>query len=140
MTSGIIEILIEDAGVQVAVGRNANDTKWKVYPTVCPQGEEQPYITVYEFGLDAVAGKQCFGELDYPKIRVVGNAKNFRDMEVMMEATRNALDGKSASTDAGYIFTNISISDHREGWDEAAQLHVGIQDYRVEQKRTITTT
>ena len=50
MTSGIIEILIENTTVQTLIGRNKAGDKYKVYPVVCPQGEGQPYITVYKGG------------------------------------------------------------------------------------------
>lgn len=46
MVKGIIHILKEDSGVQEVVKRNKADTKFKVYPVVCPAPETWPYMVV----------------------------------------------------------------------------------------------
>lgn len=126
MTSGIIEILIEDTNVQNMAGFNKAGDKYKVYPVVCEPTEVQPYYTVFQSDFDPVAGKACYGELDFPTFTVVANAKNFRKAELMAEAAILALDGRDATTNNGYKFTGIQLINHREGFDEKAQLHVSI--------------
>lgn len=50
MVKGITHILINDSAVQSEAGRNKADTKYKVYPVVCPEPEKFPYSVVRQTG------------------------------------------------------------------------------------------
>lgn len=138
MTSGIIEILIEDAGVQALAGLNQAGSKYKVYPVIVPQGEKGSYITVFKISNDPVSAltKRVSAEIDYPRVSVNCWAKNFRQTELMAEAVRNALDNKSASTDAGYTFTRIWLVDDRDGYNQDTSEYMHNLVFAVELKRT----
>lgn len=137
MTSGIIEILREDTGVQALAGLNQSGSKFKIYPVVAPQGEKPPYITVFMGQNDALPSltKKEVSELDYPRVTVNSWSKNFRPSELMGEAVRNALDNVSSVTDAGYTFTRIWLIDDRDGHDPERDLYVHVSTFGVEVKR-----
>lgn len=138
MTSGIIEILIENAGVQALPGlRNVDNTKYKVYPTVCPQGETQPYILVSMISNDGQTSmdKGQVSGIDYPQYNVLCYSTNFRPTEIMHEACRQALDNMEATTDAGGVFERIWLVNERDLFDNASQMYVKVATYRAEVKR-----
>jgi hypothetical protein len=138
MTSGIIEILIENAGVQALEGiRNTAGTKYKVYPTVCPQGETQPYIIVSMVSNDGQTSldKTNVSGLDYPQYNVLCYATNFRTTELMHAACRAAIDNIEATTDAGAEFERIWMVNERDLFDNQAQLYVKTTTYKAEVKR-----
>src|SRR5688572_7719592 len=137
MTSGFIEILIENVGVQAIAGLNRAGNKYKVYPVIAPQKEAQPYIPVYQASNDPVASltKDLASELDYPRVIVNCWGKSFRQVELMAEAVRAALDNQAAQTDAGYNFHRIWMVDEREGHDPETQLFLHTLTFGVELKR-----
>src|SRR5690349_15613684 len=123
MTSGIIEILTDDTTVKNLVGKNKVDSKWKVYPTVCPQPEDNPYIVVSKTSNDTLSiGKDCLSLLDHPRYDIICYAKNFRRTEEMAEAVRNALDGVASNTDVCQ-FLRIWMVAEREAWSNDLELH-----------------
>lgn len=137
MTSGIIEILIENTGVQNEVGQNEAGNKYKVYPTVCPQLEKQPYILVSMVSNDAQTSLDKTEEslLDYPQYQVLCYATNFRKTETMHAACRAALDNIEATTDAGAEFDRIWLVNERDAFDNSAQLYTKVATYKAEVKR-----
>ena len=140
MTSGFIEILRENAGVQAVVGLNRAGDKYKVYPVRAPQSEEIDYVTVFKTQNDAAISltKDLPSQLDYPRVTVVSWSKVFRRTEMMFEACRLALDGGGFITDAGYLFQRIWLIDDRDGFDNEAQLYCHIATFGVEEKRLAT--
>lgn len=114
MTSGIIEILIENVGVQSAVGQK--DGQYKVYPTKAPDGPNlTPYIVVSEVSLNPVLGKGCAPSLDYPRYNVLVYSTDFRETETIQQACRDALDvGTGFTTDAGATFDSIYMVDRQD--------------------------
>lgn len=135
MTSGIIEILIENAGVQTIVGQSG--FKYKVYPVVAPQRTEPPYITVFKGQNNAVLSlsKDIESQLDYPLVTVNCWSKNFRETELIHEAVRAALDNQGFTTDAGYVFNRVWLVDDRDGFDQEQNFYVHVAVYGVEEKR-----
>lgn len=136
MTSGIIEILIEDAGVLALAGiQQAGKTK--VFPTVIPQKYEQPYIIVSLSALDPVGSlpKDERSLLDYPQFDILCYSESFRQSELMAEAVYAAINNKSAQTDAGYNFKRIWEVNERDGFDNNAQLYARVSTYKAELKR-----
>lgn len=141
MISGIIEILIEDYQVQNLVGMNKAGQKYKVYPVVCPQGEEQPYQVAFRTSAGALPSltKDIRSELEYPTVNIVSYAKSYRQAEVIAEATRAALERSGYDTDAGYDFNSIWLVQERDLFDDSAQLFAIEQQFQCELKRPIPT-
>lgn len=141
MTSGIIEILLEDVQVQNEVGMNRAGNKYKIFPVVCPQGEEQPYIVVFRTSAGSVPSltKDIRSELDYPTVSVLCYAKSYRQAELLAEATRESLERSDYDTDAGYNFNSIWLTQERDLFDNSAQLYAIEQQFQCELKRVIPT-
>lgn len=138
MTSGIIEILKGNTAVQQLVKLNEEGTKYKIYPTVCPQPEKQPYIVVQKTSNDTVSmGKDCMSLLDHPRYDVICYAINFRDTEKMAEAVRTALDNASATTTVCQ-FLRVWLVTEREAWDNGLEQHAHILTFDAEQMRPVS--
>lgn len=145
MTSGIIEILIENASVQSLVGMDSRG-QYKIYPTRAPEGVEvvdTPYIIVSEVSLNPTLSKGCPSTLDYPRYNVLVYSTNFRETELIQEACRICLDsGNSFTTDAGADFNLIYMIDRQDlfqlaqGQDGGLFVKHGV--YVAETTRTVT--
>jgi len=135
MTSGIIEILKGNTGVQGLVGTNQDGGKYKVYPMVAPQGEKQPYIVVEKTSNSTRSmGKEIHSTLDYPTYNVLCYAKNFRTTEELHEACRAALDNTSPFTTV-CTFARIWLVTDVDRFSNDLDLYVHVATYGAEQKR-----
>lgn len=116
MTKGIIEILIENTGVQNAVGRNAADTKYKIYPVFAEPKEVPPYVVVWKQSNNALASldKDEASGLDYSRCVVQIWTVNYLEGEEIFNAVRAALDKFSGTTSNGYEFGEIHLVDDSE--------------------------
>ncbi len=141
MTSGIIDILIDSAAVQASVGMNKAGDKWKVYPMVCPQPEDQPYIVVEKTAnarQTRSMGKEIESTLDYPTYNVLCYAKNFRKTEELNEAVRAALDNVSATTSV-CTFQRVWLVTDYDRFSNDLDLYVHVATYGAEQERALAT-
>lgn len=144
MTSGIIEILIEDANVQALVGQDARG-QYKVYPTRAPEGVENaeaPYIIVSEASLTPSLGKACPSTLDNIRYQVLVYSTDFLETETIQEACRVCLDnGQSLSTDT-VDFDSIWMVNRQDLWSAGTGqengMYVKLGEYEASAKRTIT--
>lgn len=141
MTSGIIEILLDDATVTDLVGLNRRADKVKIYPTRAPQGETEPYIVVAKVSNNVSTSltKDLSSLLDYPRYNVACYAKIFRETEILFEAVRAALDNKQSITDAGAVFTRIWLSNDFDAYDDTAQVYCHVAVFDAELKRNEPT-
>lgn len=139
MTSGIIEILIENAGVQTAVGQDIR-SKYKVYPVVAPQYAQTPYITVSEESIRPTLGKSCPSTLDAARYHIMVFSTDFLETETIQEACRLALDnGQGFTTDVGAEFGSVYMIDRKDLWHmgtgEGGGLYVKLGVYEAESIR-----
>jgi hypothetical protein len=136
MTSGIIEILIENEALQNALGKD-NRGQFKVYPTAAPQGVKYPYIVVAEESLNPSLSKDCISTLDYPLYQVLVYSTSFRQTEVIQSLCRAALEngGEGFSTDAGARFDKIDMIDRKDLYQQAtgqdSGMYVKVGTYRA---------
>jgi hypothetical protein len=119
MTSGIIEILIENSGVQTAVGQD-DRSKYKVYPVVAPQNVTTPYVIVAEESMRPSLSKGCVSTLDFPRYTVLVYSTDFLETETIQEACRVALEtGMGFTTDVGAAFDSIYMVDRKDLFQQA---------------------
>lgn len=142
MTSGIIEILIENAAVQAAVGQDSQ-SQYKVYPVAAPQNVSTPYVIVSEVSLNPTLGKGCPSDLDFPRYNVLIYSTDFLETETIQEVCRVVLDsGNSFSTDAGADYGSIYMVDRQDlfqpGVGQEAGLFVKLGVYAAEVTRSVT--
>jgi hypothetical protein len=136
MTSGIIEILTDNAGVQALAGLNAGGDKYKIYPFRAPQPEHGPYILVGKASNNTQSeGKEIFSTLDYPTYQVLCYHKNFRPTEVMHEAARTALDSNQWFETEACRFEKIWLINDYDSFDNALEMYCHIAIYGAEQRR-----
>jgi hypothetical protein len=143
MTSGIIEILIENAGVQALVGRTVDNSKYKVFPVIAEPKDKAgneikaPYIVAWNYSSDPTPSltKDISSMLDYPRIRISCWSKSFRLTELMAEAVRAALEPSGFQTDNGYLFSRIWLVDTVEVYNKESGLFGCYVDVAIEWKR-----
>lgn len=136
MTSAIIKVLVANAAVQAVAMLNNAGTKYKVYPVVADEKEKVPYITVRMAQNDPVTSsdKTEPSHLDYMRVNVTCWSRNYREVELMGEACRAALDYYSG-TIVGYHLQKVWLVDEADGYDSEANLRHHSQVYAVELKR-----
>jgi hypothetical protein len=110
MIAGINEILVEDSGVQTAIGQNAAADKYKVYPIVAPVGETLPYLTTSRVANSPNQNKDLVSSLDDVAFAVHVHAGSYDGIDDLSEVVRTALDNKRSVTDTGYSFDKIRYS------------------------------
>ena len=141
MTSGIVEILIEDSNVQALIGLDDN-SQYKVYPMAAPQNVDAPYILVSELSLNPTLSKGCPSTLDRPRYEVNVYSTDFLETETIQEACRVALDNGQSWTTSVVDFNSVYMVDRRDMYQLAqgqqAGLFVKIGVYEAASKRTIT--
>jgi hypothetical protein len=143
MTSGIIEILIEDINVQALVGQDHRG-QYKVYPTVAPEKTpgntvDGPYVIVSEASLNPTISKGCPSTLDFPRYEVLVYSTDFRETELIQEACRVCLDnGQDWSTET-VDFDSIWMVDRRDLYAQGTGqgMYVKAGTYEAAAKRTI---
>lgn len=138
MIQGLIKVLIDNVGVQNAVGRNKANSRWKVYPVACPQPEDDPYIVLTITKADITLGKDCDANLDYPSVDVYCYGKNYAKIDELFNSVRDAIHTYSGTSE-GYVFSGVHLDDYRDGWVSDVNLYVRIATYKSMVNRVITT-
>ncbi len=116
MLQGAINILINDAAVQNAVGRNSANDKYKVYPVSCPEPEDDPYIILgIVKGTIFTRCKTGSGNMDETPFYVNCYAKSYAKVDEIFEAIRAALDNYTSAA-SGIKFKRIYLDDFNDGW------------------------
>lgn len=133
MIQGVIQILLDASAVTSEVGQNKGNNKAKIYPVVCPQPEEDPYITVSKISTNPDSCK--VSTLDEVNFTVLHYSKNYIKADAMHEATRAALEVIQDHTESGFEFADIRFVTDRDLFDNEAQLYVRQADYRAMIKR-----
>lgn len=112
MTSGFIQILIGNSGVQTAVGMS--DGKYKVYPVVASIKAETPWVCVQKTSNEPTVSKDCFSRIDLSTYEVrVWSKAGFRETEEISELCRRALETATTVTTSAATFRKIwMVSDY----------------------------
>jgi len=121
MINGVIQLLVNDATVKSLVGKNKEDNKWKVYPVVCPQPEQHPYVILRITGR---APEYCKGEkpTDFTySFNVWCYAKTYQLVNEIDDSITDLLSNYEGTSD-GVVFKEIRFVTAK---DEAVQIDSG---------------
>ncbi|MEB3210267.1 MAG: hypothetical protein VKL39_02885 [Leptolyngbyaceae bacterium] len=113
MTTGIIQILINNNTVRSLVGLNKAGDKYKVYPLIVPQPEKHPYIVVRLIGRPPVECKDVSPSSFTPTVEVLCYHENYEGALALEEAVINALDN-TTGTYGGVRINELRYSDTSE--------------------------
>jgi hypothetical protein len=120
MTSDVIQILVNDAGVQAFPGIiNSVNDKVKVYPFVAPEKEKEPFYTVRKIKTDTQNGFNCLGSTDWPLYEVRSWSKNQITTEQMHTIGRSALESD-----------DMFMIDCIDGFDTESDMYCQIATYK----------
>lgn len=138
MIQGIIEILIDDTGVQQLVGTD-------VFPVRFPQedgklGGLSRYLTVYKTPGQPTQSKDFTSGLDLDNFNVNCYASNYSDAYGIYEAVRLALDKRSIAftTDSGFTYNGIWFNSDYDAFDDSARKFIHVLSFSCHTKRTQT--
>lgn len=129
MVKGVIHILINDSGVQAAVGKNKADDKWKVYPVVCPSQEERKYITVSQTSKPPIECKQGRPSSFDGTFDCVCWAKNYDDLDSMEYAVFECLDKIDSGLYNGVLLDEIRYANSVDKFSNESQLYARIVSF-----------
>lgn len=104
MISGINEILSEASALTTLLGSN------KIYPVAVPEGTDLPYLAVSLARINTDEIKGNASGFYYGLVNVNVHAEDYDQLEEVSEAVIDALDNISGTTDAGYNFQNIFVT------------------------------
>jgi hypothetical protein len=123
MLKGAIHILINDATVSGLVGTNKAGDKVKVYPGICPEPEQHPFIVGrISSAPDFASSKNDAVEIREYSFNLFVYTKNYEDLDELTEAIKTALDqanGEHNDVD----FDEIRYVDFSDGYVDDYQLH-----------------
>jgi|ERR1044071_4369303 hypothetical protein len=119
MVKGITYILANDSAVQTEVGRNDDDTKYKVYPGYCPSMEKFPYVVVKQTKKVPVECKGMDPNTYEYGYDVLSFHKNYDDAEALDNVVVEGLSMPDGGIHNGVTFQDIR---HVNTRDEVVQL------------------
>lgn len=143
MTSGLIEILINDPAVQAiaSITSTVQVGIYKVFPVVAPQNEEEPFITLKKTGNTPTLSKDCFSTLDTSTYETRCWSKaGFVKTEDMHEIVRRSLETGTTVVTEACTFKKIWLTNDYDFYDQASDMfcHIGI--YSAHVVRTVDLT
>lgn len=123
MLKGAIHILTSDATVRTKVGQNKAADKYKVYPGICPEPEQHPFLVlrITDAPDFAVSKNAVVNSREY-SFDVYAYTKNYDDLEDLTDAIKNALD-QGSGTHNGIDFDVIRYVTFSDGYDDVSQLY-----------------
>lgn len=126
MLSEVIDILIGDTTVQGLVGRNKASSAYKVFPVVCPQGEDAPFIVGAITGCDELVCKDNSGaQPNEEYIDLLFYGKNYKDVDTLERAATDILNGVSTN-----VFSLIIMKTHKDLFDHDRKEYVRVSSYQ----------
>lgn len=107
MTSGIIQILIDNVQVQTAIGLGEDGEHYKVFPVTVVK-EQMPYVTVKKATNTPTLSKDCFSTMDTSRYELRVWSTSFIETEEIHEVCRRALETGT--------LVETSVCDFRKIW------------------------
>jgi hypothetical protein len=109
MIQGLITILKNNDTIENLIGTNKATSKTKVFPGICPQPEESPYIVVRRTGKPPFA--PCKGVVTTvfkPLFEVIIYHKSYDKIEAIEAAVVSALDWYTGTSE-GFTYKTIQF-------------------------------
>lgn len=104
MIAGINEILNENTALTTLLGSS------KIYPMIVEENTAPPFLAVSLARTDSDEIKTEVSGFRHRLVNINIHANDYDTLDDIEEAIITALDGQSATTDAGYTFTRIYLN------------------------------
>lgn len=121
MILSAITLMLADATLRTAVGRNQADTTYKIYPVACPQGEVAPYITCGLTGADPVLCKGVGGQPSEESFDVVVFCDDYAELDGIGRRVIQVLNNAVGGT-----IKRLTFLTHKDALDQSSKLMVRI--------------
>ena len=129
MIDGVISILKDDSTLTTDVGLNKAGTTVKVYPVVCPQGEEMPYIICAITGCSEKECKDIIGHPQDETFDILVYAKNYTDVSAIELRAIEILTEFSGNSSDSHI-SEIILQTHRDLFDNDRKAYVRVASFK----------
>lgn len=129
MIESVINILKDDSEIGSEVGENKAGSTVKVFPVVCPQGEEMPYIICAITGCQE---KECKDASGYPHdeiFDVIAYAKNYADVDVIGKRIIDIITNFSGNSGSSYV-SEFLLQTHKDLFDNDRQAYVRLHSFK----------
>lgn len=117
----MINLMLADATLTTAVGRNKANTAYKIYPIACPQEELSPYITCGLTGAEPILCKGVGGQPNEESVDVVAWSENYEELDTIgrrvIEVLNNAVGG---------TIKRLTFLTHKDALDQVSKRQVRI--------------
>lgn len=124
MLKGPIYILTHDTTVADLVGTNKADTKVKVYPGICPEPEQHPFLVLrITQKLDHEPCKGVKSTTFLYGFDVFIYTKNYDEGDAIADAVREALDQVATATYNGIDIDECRYNNTVDDYVDQYQLH-----------------
>jgi len=123
MIAEVIQVLINNATIQGKVGQNKAGSTYKVFPVVCPQGEDLNWIVCALTSADPAACKD--GSLTDEYFDAICYAKKYDHVNDMGRTMISVLQGYEDN-----FFSDIQFQTHRDLWDNDRQAFVRVVSFK----------
>lgn len=133
MIQSVIQVLIGNAGVQTAIGRNRGNTKYKIFPVYADEKEEPPFTVASITGNNPNYCKDLPSRMDEVSFRLVTYSKEYSQMDTIDNALRFAIDGFRGES-AG-INISVRLVNQQDSQVEGKDLMARASDYIAQVKR-----
>lgn len=129
MISGIITVLLADAGVTALVVD-------KIYPVVAEQEIKRPYVTVRRTGVTPTIVKNEVSGKDEMNINIAAYAETYKMCIDILSAVRTAIDNyKGIPTGSTVNFLNVWYLVSEDLFDKDDETYIVVDTYAARVKR-----
>jgi hypothetical protein len=133
MIHAIVDVLITNAGVQSAIGKDIEKLGYKVYETLAPQGTQLPFVTVHYISSTADDDKDGVSDLDVIRVQVSSFAETSKEAYTISQACRTAIE-RYSGTNQSIVIQSVQFLTSTKLYEEDAKVHHWVDDYKVRQE------
>jgi hypothetical protein len=139
MIQAVVHLLTESTLVRTLVGRNRDEDRWCVYPTVVFLGEvekDSNYICAAITGNSPTVGR-CVSQLDKVAFDLLIYAEEYSDLDALANAARLAIDGFKGSI-VGVSLDIVRFSNEYDDYDDTVKKYLRVQSYQADVRRNVS--
>jgi hypothetical protein len=139
MIQAVVHLLTESSKVCDLVGRNKDDDKWCVYPTVVFMGEvgqDSNYICAAITGNSPTVGR-CVSQLDKVSFDLLIYAEEYSEVDALANAARLVIDGYKGKV-VGVNIDIVRFSNEYDDYDTEVKKYLRVQSYQADVRRNVT--
>lgn len=125
MILGAITLMLADATLRNAVGRNRANTTWKIFPVGSPQEELEPYVICGLTSADPIQCKGVGGQPEDETFDVIVWDVDYQRMDMIGRRVIDILNN-AVGTAGPVTFKRLTFLTHKDALDDRSKKMVRI--------------